>query len=353
MTDARARAQHERARRLRVESGEPQPPPRRRASRPPQDIPVHTGNGQMAPDSSRPASLRDAIAARLELPLALEQAAVAMPGWSREVLDRAVRRMRGAYEQDEWGYDEEFVEIVYPLLEFMYENWWRVKATGLNNVPGHDRAMLVANHAGVVPWDATMMAVAIQKLHPLPRQPRFMVLDWAFRLPWVSSFMRRVGGVVASPFNAMRLLEQGHLVMVFPEGSKGAGKPYSERYRLQRFGRGGFVEIALRTGSPIVPVAVVGSEEIYPKLGESRLLARLTGAPYFPITPTFPALGLLGTVPLPSRWRIEFCEPIDLSGYGPEAAEDRSLVFEISERVREVIQSAMYENLVRRGSAFL
>jgi len=142
----------------------------------------------MPPDSSRPASLRDAIAARLELPLALEHAAVAMPGWSREVLDRAVRRMRGAYEQDEWGYDEEFVEIVYPLLEFMYENWWRVKATGLNNVPGHDRAMLVANHAGVVPWDATMMAVAIQKLHPLPRQPRFMVLDWAFRLPWVSSF---------------------------------------------------------------------------------------------------------------------------------------------------------------------
>ena len=151
--------------------------------------------------------------------------------------------------------------------------------------------MLVANHAGVLPWDATMMSVAILKQHPLPRHPRFMVLDWAFRLPWVSAFMRRVGGVVASPFNAMRLLEQGHLVMVFPEGSKGAGKPFSERYRLQRFGRGGFVEVALRTGAPIVPVAVVGSEEIYPKLGESRLLARLIGAPYFPITPTFPALG--------------------------------------------------------------
>ena len=185
------------------------------------------------------------------------------------------------------------------------------------NVPAHDRALLVANHAGVLPWDAAMMSVAILKHHPLPRYPRFMVLDWAFRLPWVSAFMRRIGGVVASPYNAMRLLEQGHLVMVFPEGSKGAGKPFSERYRLQRFGRGGFVELALRTGAPIVPVAVVGSEEIYPKLGESRLLARLTGAPYFPLTPTFPWLGLAGAIPLPSKWRIEFCEPIDLSALRP------------------------------------
>jgi 1-acyl-sn-glycerol-3-phosphate acyltransferase len=198
-----------------------------------------------------------------------------------------------------------------------------------------------------------MMSVAIMKEHPLPRHSRFMVLDWAFRLPWVSGFMRRVGGVAASPFNAMRLLEQGHLVMVFPEGSKGAGKPFSERYRLQRFGRGGFVEVALRTASPIVPVAVVGSEEIYPKIADSRLLARLIGSPYFPITPLFPALGPLGAIPLPSKWRIEFCPAIDLSGYGPEAADDRSLVFELSERVRDTIQDRLFANLVERGSAFL
>jgi 1-acyl-sn-glycerol-3-phosphate acyltransferase len=172
-------------------------------------------------------------------------------------------------------------------------------------------------------------------------------------LPWISHFMRRVGGVVASPFNATRLLEEGHLVMVFPEGAKGAGKPFSERYRLQRFGRGGFVEIALRTGSPIIPVAIVGSEEIYPKIGDSRTLARLIGSPYFPITPTFPALGPLGTIPLPSRWRIEFCPPIDVSGYDPESASDRSVVFALSERVRETIQDKLYENLVKRGSAFM
>jgi 1-acyl-sn-glycerol-3-phosphate acyltransferase len=293
------------------------------------------------------------VARGVDLPAALEGAAAALPAPGRDVAERAAARLRGDYNQDEWGYDEEFVELVYPFFEFMYERWWRVSAIGVANVPGEGAAMLVANHAGVLPWDATMMSVAIHREHPVPRHPRFMVLDWAFRLPWVSSFMRRVGGVVASPFNAMRLLGQGHLVMVFPEGAKGAGKPFSERYRLQRFGRGGFVELALRSGAPIVPVAIVGSEEIYPKLAESRLLARLFGAPYFPITPTFPALGPLGAVPLPSRWRIEFCPAIDVSGYGPGAADDRAFVFELSERVRETIQEKLFENLVHRGSAFL
>ena len=297
--------------------------------------------------------LRDATRQGTDLPGAVERAAVALPRSARDIAQRAARRLRGDYAQDEWGFDEELVEIVYPLLELMYERWWRVTAVGVENVPAHDRVLLVANHAGVLPWDAAMISVAILKNHPLPRHSRFMVLDWAFRLPWVSAFMRRIGGVVASPYNAMRLLEQGHIVAVFPEGSKGAGKPFSERYRLQRFGRGGFVELALRTGAPIVPVAVVGSEEIYPKIGESRLLARLTGAPYFPLTATFPWLGVAGSIPLPSKWRIEFCEPIDLSAYGPEAADERALVLELSEHVRDTIQQAVLRNLLARGSAFL
>jgi 1-acyl-sn-glycerol-3-phosphate acyltransferase len=303
--------------------------------------------------TANPPRARSSAPLRLDLPDAVERATRPLPRSARRLVERATRRLRGENPEDEWGFDEDFIELVYPMFEFMYERWWRVTATGMENVPAHGSAMLVANHAGVLPWDATMMSIAIQKEHPLPRYPRFMVLDWAFRLPYVSSFMRRVGGVVASPFNAMRLLQQGHLVMVFPEGWKGAGKPFSERYRLQRFGRGGFVEVALRSSAPIVPVAVVGSEEIYPKLADSRMLARLTGAPYFPITPTFPALGPLGAVPLPSQWRIEFCDPIDLSGYGPEAAEDRTLVFELSERVRDTIQEKLYENLVKRGSAFI
>jgi 1-acyl-sn-glycerol-3-phosphate acyltransferase len=327
---------------------EPFSPPRRRRELPP---PPPRRRRRLDPIASLSA-LGGGLAGGLDLASALDRAAVALPMPARTTAEQVARRLRGEYSQDEWGYDEELVELVAPFFEFMYDRWWRVEAVGVDRLPAEGPAMIVANHAGVLPWDATMMSVAIVKQHPAPRRPRFMVLDWAFRLPWVSSFMRRVGGAVASPYNAMRLLHQGHLVMVFPEGAKGAGKPFSERYRLQRFGRGGFVEIALRTGAPIVPVAVVGSEEIYPKLGEARLLARLLGAPYFPITPTFPALGGFGAVPLPSKWRIEFCPPMDLSAYGPEAAEDRSSVFELSEQVRQTIQQALLDNLVKRGSAF-
>jgi 1-acyl-sn-glycerol-3-phosphate acyltransferase len=285
---------------------------------------------------------------------AAQRAAEGLPKTLREAVERIARRLGGEYHEDEWGFDEEFAEAVYPAFEFLYDVWWRVEADGVRNVPSHGRALLVANHAGALfPFDAAMIMGAIMKEHPLPRWARFMVLDWAFALPFVSTFMRRVGGVPASPHNAVRLLEQDELVMAFPEGVKGTGKPFAERYRLQRFGRGGFVEVALRTGAPIVPVAVVGSEEIYPKLGESKPLAKAIGAPFVPVTPTFPWLGLLGLVPLPSKWRIEFREPLDLSDYGPDAAADRRLLFDLSERVRETIQEALYENLVKRGSAFL
>ena len=284
---------------------------------------------------------------------AAEEASVNLPGRFGEALETIVRRLQGEYPEDECGFDEGLAEAVYPFFELVYRAWWRVETDGVENVPAHGRALLVANHSGAIfPFDASMMVIAMMKEHPLPRWPRFLVLNWAFELPFLSTFMRRVGGVPASPHNAERLLEQDRLVMVFPEGVKGTGKPFSERYRLQRFGRGGFVETALRTRSAIVPVAVVGAEEIYPKLGESELLARATGAPFFPITPTFPWLGALGLVPLPSRWRIEFCEPIDISEHPPEAAEDPRVVLDLSERVRETIQEKVYENLVKRGPAF-
>ena len=212
--------------------------------------------------------LREGLEAGLDLPDALARGAAALPRDARATVERLVDRVDGDYEDDEWGFDEEFADLIEPFFGFLYDTWWRVRAEGLDNVPSHGRALLAANHAGILPWDATMVSMAVLREHPLPRHPRFLVLNWAFDLPWVSTAMRRVGGVVASPYNAMRLLEQDHLVAVFPEGVKGTGKPYSERYRLQRFGRGGFVEIALRTGAPIVPVAIVGSEEIYPKIGD-------------------------------------------------------------------------------------
>ncbi len=284
---------------------------------------------------------------------ALERAGTTLPDNLRAAVDALVNRWRGEYHEDEWGFDEGFAEAVYPFAELLYRIWWRVQATGTENVPAHGRALLVANHSGsLFPFDAMMMSVALMKEHPLPRWPRFLVLDWAFSLPFLSAFMRRVGGVPASPHNAARLLGQDEPVMVFPEGVKGTGKPFSERYRLQRFGRGGFVETALRAEAPIIPVAVVGAEEIYPKIGDSGTLARLSGAPFFPITPTFPWLGPLGLVPLPSRWRIEYCPPIDLSEYGPDAADDPRVLLDLSEQVRETIQAKVYENLVERGSAF-
>ncbi|MEA2379263.1 MAG: hypothetical protein QOD13_3170 [Thermoleophilaceae bacterium] len=297
--------------------------------------------------------LRQGLDSGLELPEALARGATALPREARDTLDHVLRRIDGDQHDDEWGFDEDFADLVEPFFGFLYDRWWRVAVEGAAHVPAHGRALLASNHAGILPWDATMISVALLREHPLPRYPRFLVLNWAFDLPWISAFMRKVGGVVASPYNALRLLEQDQLVAVFPEGVKGTGKPFAERYRLQRFGRGGFVEIALRTGAPIVPVAVVGSEEIYPKLGDVPALARLIGAPFFPVTPTFPWLGPLGAVPLPSRWRIEFCEPIQTAHYGPEAASDRGLVLELTEQVRDTVQQALYANLVRRGPAFV
>ena len=263
--------------------------------------------------------LREGLDAGLDLPEAVARAATSLPRDARATVSRLLERMDGNYSEDEWGFDEEFADLVEPFFGFLYDSWWRVQVEGAERVPAHGARMLAANHAGILPWDATMISVALLREHPLPRHPRFLVLDWAFELPWISTAIRRVGGVVASPYNALRLLEQDKLVAVFPEGVKGTGKPYSERYRLQRFGRGGFVEVALRAGAPIVPVAVVGSEEIYPKLADIPALARLIGAPFFPVTPTFPWLGPLGVVPLPSRWRIEFLDPIETASYGPEA----------------------------------
>ena len=253
-------------------------------------------------------------------------------------------------DEDAWGYDAAFVRASQPVLNALYDRWWRVTATGTEHIPSQGRALIAANHAGVVPWDGAMIATAVRR--HVDRDVRALVLNWAFELPWAGSVIRRGGGVPATPANARRLLDEDHLVLVFPEGAKGISKPYSERYRLERFGRGGFVETALRTGAPIVPCAVVGSEEIHPKIAEAPGVAKLLGMPYLPITPTFPLLGPLGAVPLPSRWRIEFCAPVDLSAYGPDAASDRRLVLELTDAIREQIQAKVYENLIKREGTF-
>jgi 1-acyl-sn-glycerol-3-phosphate acyltransferase len=266
------------------------------------------------------------------------------------MIDRLRTLLSPPADEDAWGYDPQFVRAFQPVLDTLYDRWWRVTATGTENVPAAGRALIAANHAGVVPWDGAMIGTAVRRHEE--RDVRALVLNWAFELPWAGALIRRGGGVPASPANARRLLEEDHLVLVFPEGAKGINKPFSERYRLERFGRGGFVETALRTGAPIVPCAVVGSEEIHPRIAEAPGIAKLLGMPYLPITPTFPLLGPLGAVPLPSRWRIEFCAPVDVSAYGADAAADRRLVLELSDAIREQIQAKVHENLIKRESAF-
>jgi 1-acyl-sn-glycerol-3-phosphate acyltransferase len=181
---------------------------------------------------------------------------------------------------------------------------------------------------------------------------RSLHLHWFSTLPFVAPALAAVGQVPGVPENAVRLLEEDELVCVFPEGLKGVGKLYKDRYQLARFGRGGFVQAALRAQAQIVPVAVIGAEEIYPMLGNADAVAKSLGMPYFPLTPFFPWLGLLGTIPLPTRWNITFCEPLPTDEYGPEAADDPLTVLMFTEQVRSTIQQTIDAGLAERSSVF-
>lgn len=249
---------------------------------------------------------------------------------------------------DEFGFDPTFTERMLPLFRGLHDRWWRVEADGFENVPGRGAALLAANHAGVVPWDGAMIRTTLFMHHPRPRHARMLVADFVFATPGLAQFMLKTGNVLAHPQNAGILLDQGELVGVFPEGVRGAAKRFSDRYRIGRFGRGGFVQVALRSGAPIVPVAVVGSEEVHPVATDLPALGRALGMPTVPV----PWLGLLGLVPLPSKWLISFGPPIETAGFGSEAAADPALVLELSERVRAWIQNRVGELRSRRATAF-
>ena len=253
---------------------------------------------------------------------------------------------------DDFGFDRAFTESLQPLAEWAYHQYWRVEAEGLENVPDRGRALLVANHAGLIPWDGAMIRTAITAEHASPRYARMLVASWAFAVPYLGEMLLKTGNVLAHPDNAVELLERDELVGVFPEGVKGATKAFRDRYRVGRFARGGFIQVALRTGAPIIPVSVVGSEEVHPVIHDLPWLAEMLGLPTFPITPTWPLLGPLGLVPLPSKWMIKFGAPIDLAGQGPGAAADQARVLELSERVRGQIQDGVFDLLPRRRTAF-
>jgi 1-acyl-sn-glycerol-3-phosphate acyltransferase len=276
--------------------------------------------------------------------------------WDRKVAEALAflrRRITGDYPVDDFGFDPELNDhVLMALLRPLYYSWFRVDVRGVDHVPEAGGALIVANHSGTVALDSLMTQVALLDEHPAKRHLRMLGADFVFQLPFVGELARKGGTTLATNADAEALLNRGELVGVWPEGFKGVGKPFSERYKLQRFGRGGFVSAAIRTGVPIIPCSIVGAEEIFPMIGNLKTLARLLGMPYIPITPTFPWLGLLGLVPLPSKWIIQFGEPIITDQAGPAAAEDPMLVFDLTDRVRETIQHSLYTLLLQRRSVF-
>ncbi|MBF6203381.1 acyltransferase family protein [Streptomyces gardneri] len=267
--------------------------------------------------------------------------------------DFARRRLTGDYQVDEFGFDEHLLEsVILPALRPLADLWFRVEVSGMDNLPEAGGALIVANHAGTIPLDGLMLQLAVHDRHPKQRALRLLAADLIFETPVLGVLARRAGHTLACREDAERLLRSGELTGVFPEGFKGVGKQYSDRYKLQRFGRGGFVAAAVRTGVPIIPCSIVGSEEIYPKLADLKPLARLLGLPYFPVTPLFPHLGVLGAVPLPSKWYIEFGTPVSTTPYEPEAADDPMTMFEVTDQVRETIQQTLYKLLTKRRNVF-
>jgi 1-acyl-sn-glycerol-3-phosphate acyltransferase len=268
-----------------------------------------------------------------------------------ELLALLRRRVTGDYEVDEFGFDAELTErFILAAIRPLAEKWFRIEVRGAENIPAEGGALVVSNHSGTVPMDGLMTMVCTHDA--TGRNLRPLGADLVFRLPFLGELARKGGVTLACNEDAERMLGQGELVGVWPEGYKGIGKPYSERYKLQRFGRGGFVSAAIRTGVPIIPCSVVGAEEIYPLVGNVPSLARLLGIPYLPITPFFPWLGPLGLVPLPSKWLIEFGEPIRTDTYDEGAADDPMLVFNVTDQVRETVQQTLYALLMERRSVF-
>jgi 1-acyl-sn-glycerol-3-phosphate acyltransferase len=271
----------------------------------------------------------------------------------RSALAAIVETIRSGYgsgarrlpEMPDAGHDPTFLEQAAPLLEFLWSKYFRVRLLGLENVPNSGAALLVGNHSGGIPYDGAMLLYGLYRNHPNKRRVRPLVANFAFRAGWMANVIARVGGVRASTETALPILAAGELVAVFPEGLKGVGKLYRERYRLARFGRGGFVRLARQAQVPLIPVAIVGAEEIHPVVGKITKLAEPLGLPYIPITPTFPWLGPLGLLPVPTKWSIQIGQPIPPPPEGDEVATAR-----VAEAVRTAIDGMISDLLAQRRS---
>jgi len=253
---------------------------------------------------------------------------------------------------DDFGLDEQTIRHARPVLEYLRRHYWRVDVAGIEQLPSEAPVLLVANRSGILPYDGLMISHVVAEALSERRRPRFLVADWLITLPFVQPYLARLGGVRACRENADRLLRTGRSVVAFPEGLKGAGKVFRQRYRLKRFGRGGVVRVAIEVGIPLVPVAVIGAEEAHPVLFKMETLARSIGVSFIPVTPTFPLLGPLGLLPLPSKWSIRFGSPIETGHLGAWTARDELLVSRMTEKLRSEIQSMVDVDLHARPSVW-
>jgi 1-acyl-sn-glycerol-3-phosphate acyltransferase len=258
---------------------------------------------------------------------------------------------RYAGQEDEFGFSLETYAKWLPVFSFLYEDYFKVKVHGIENIPGQGRGLLIGNHSGLLPLDGGMITMAMCHLHPEPRRVRYLVTDWFFSLPFVRDWMMETGQVRATLENAQKLLAKGELVGIYPEGLRGVGKTFRERYRLIDF-HPGFVQLAIATQSPIIPVATIGGDEIYPNFINVKQLSQAFKMPFFPITPFFPWLPFpINVMPLPVKWFIDIDKPIDL-GYPAEKASDRQLVLRIAREIQYDIQSKLNALLRERKSLF-
>ena len=286
------------------------------------------------------------------IPPAPEQQQAALPARRDRDLLPAIEPDR---QLNDWGRSERVEELFdRTVVEFFYRYWFRVEVEGVENVPSEGGALLVSNHSGALPPDAATIARAIREEHPNPRPLNITVEHFFKGYPLFSALIPKIGCVPAHPANVHRLLyDEEQLVLVFPEGRKGTEKPFHQRYRLQRFGRGGFVSAAMRAQAKIVPVCVIGAEEAAPIFAHVGPLRRLTGLAYFPLTPTFPWFGPLGMLGyLPAKFRIRFLEPIDTVGRGADPDGDKALVQTLSQEIRARIQDGVHDMVSKRKSVW-
>jgi 1-acyl-sn-glycerol-3-phosphate acyltransferase len=267
-------------------------------------------------------------------------------------LGELVRLLEPPERLDRHGMDPRFAERLTPILDFLYASWWRVQVRGVEAVPSTGPVLVVANHAGVVPWDALVLRHALRRDHPARRDLRPLLDDRECALPVFGPAAVRAGAIRASAEAAEWVLARGGAVGVFPEGSAGARKPWRDRYTLVRFGRGGFAKVALRTRAAIVPCAIVGSEEASPGISRTGWLAERLGVPLLAANPVL-RLAPAALVPLPSRWTLRFGPPIEVAEHPPAAADDPGIVNALTERARSSIQAMLDEDVAARSSVFL